>query len=243
MKWFTSSSSTAAAEAEATKTMKTTSNAGLSSSLVQKENLVMTDAEQLDHLIAGGAVQDVATAQRASFLGSNRRHLWADAGLGLVAYTCSGLQHIHGQSNAITLLTMWTAGTTFLINAAQRKYLQEAMDGALPTAASQVSSASAASSTSTATALVDAAAGSGSTTTQIAASRPIFGAAPTSSELRQMQQNIFKLEAVASLIWMMASLQRFRIFKRLKWCGYSSWMGLGCSAYFSTRHLYNVLVV
>jgi hypothetical protein len=51
----------------------------------------------------------------------------------------------------------------------------------------------------------------------------------------------FRYESMASWIWMLASFQQFRQTKVLRYAGYSSWTGLGCVAYFGTRHLTNVM--
>ncbi|CUE83523.1 Hypothetical protein, putative [Bodo saltans] len=53
----------------------------------------------------------------------------------------------------------------------------------------------------------------------------------------------FRYESMASWIWMLASFQQFRQTKVLKYAGFSSWTGFGCVAYFSTRHLTNMVTM
>ncbi|CBH12403.1 hypothetical protein, conserved [Trypanosoma brucei gambiense DAL972] len=56
------------------------------------------------------------------------------------------------------------------------------------------------------------------------------------------EKNVFQLEAVASWVWMLSSLQQFKMHKRLKYCGYSSWTALCCCTYFTFRHMYQMLL-
>ncbi|KAK7195642.1 hypothetical protein NESM_000493400 [Novymonas esmeraldas] len=181
----------------------------------------LSEAEQLDLLVAGAPLEDAEAQDAARFVRSNSRHTYADVVLGCAVYTFSGLQHVHGQSTALTLLTMWTVGTAFLVDVAERKLLQESLLLAVgqrtPTAPAAGAVASAPTTAPT--------------------------AAPAAREtLATQRRNVFTTQAVASWVWMLASLQQFKVHKRLKWCGYSSWMGLGCAGYYSTRVAYNLLV-
>lgn len=49
--------------------------------------------------------------------------------------------------------------------------------------------------------------------------------------------NIFVFEAVAAWMWMLCSFQQFNATKKLKYAGYSSWMGLVAATYYSTQHM------
>ncbi|KAG5505468.1 hypothetical protein GH5_03495 [Leishmania sp. Ghana 2012 LV757] len=208
-----------------------------------------TEAEQLNLLVAGARLDDTEAQDMARFLGSNKRHTYADGLLSCVVYTFSGLQHIHGQSNALTLLTMWTVGTTFLVDVAERKYLQEFLQGTLR-AAEATSEAEQQvlrnqpphNTTATSTpgeATAAPAMSAASCTLPSGMKKP----SPHDMEkLAEQQRKVFLTQAVASWVWMLASFQQFKVHKRLKWCGYSSWMGLGCAGYYTTRHLYSLLV-
>ncbi|CAG9573974.1 conserved hypothetical protein [Leishmania major strain Friedlin] len=209
----------------------------------------LTEAEQLDLLVAGARLDDTEAQDTARFLGSNRRHMYADGLLSCAAYTFSGLHHIQGQSSALTLLTMWTVGTTFLVDVAERKYLQESLQGTLRTAKTtseaekpllldQPPHNATPASTPRKAAVVPA-----MPTSSDSLSSAIKKPAPRDKEkLAEQQRKVFLTQAVASWLWMLASFQQFKVHKRLKWCGYSSWMGLGCAGYYTTRHLYNLLV-
>lgn len=211
-----------------------------------QEKPTLTEAEQLDLLVGGVRLDDTEAKDKASFLRSNQRHMYLDGFLSCAAYTFSGLQHIQGQSNALTLLTMWTVGTTFLVDAGERKYLQDALQGTLPMMqkASEVAAqppqsevANVGSVDGTATAAKAASAPVHHTLSSTMVSAPL-----DASKLADQQRKIFLTQTVASWVWMLASFQQFKVHKRLKWCGYSSWMGLGCVSYYTTRHVYNLLV-
>ncbi|TPP54050.1 hypothetical protein CGC20_16310 [Leishmania donovani] len=206
-------------------------------------------AEQLDLLVAGARLDGTEAQDTDRFLGSNRRHTYADGLLSCAAYTFSGLQHIQGQSSALTLLTMWTVGTTFLVDVAERKYLQESLQSTLCTTQTR--------SVAEKPVLLDqpphnatpastpgkAAVAPAMPTAYDSLSSAIKKSAPQDKEkLAEQQRKVFLTQAVASWLWMLASFQQFKVHKRLKWCGYSSWMGLGCAGYYTTRHLYNLLV-
>ncbi|KPI89427.1 hypothetical protein ABL78_1463 [Leptomonas seymouri] len=209
------------------------------------EQPILTDAEQLDLLIGGARLDDTEAKDKAAFLVSNKRHSYVDALLGCAVYTFSGLQHIQGQSNALTLLTMWTVGTTFLVDAGERRYLQDAVQGTLPNVwYSNLAGAAAEQKQFNETMPVKAGdAASQSSASASAAHLSTFSPAPVDAgKLAGQQRNIFMTQTVASWVWMLASFQQFKVHKRLKWCGYSSWMGLGCVSYYTTRHVYNLLV-
>jgi hypothetical protein len=223
----------------------------------------LSEAEQLDLLVGGARLDDTEAKDKAAFLGSNKRHMLLDGLLSCAVYTFSGLQHIQGQSNALTLLTMWTVGTTFLVDAGERKYLQEALQGTLSNkqqanstnaplplqqhqqqqkvCSDTVRSTTADESTSAACA-VDQTAGAPSRGSA-AVSPAMVPVGQDAAKLAELQRKVFMTPTVASWVWMLASFQQFKVHKRLKWCGYSSWMGLGCVAYYTTRHMYNLLVV
>nr|CCD11954.1 unnamed protein product [Trypanosoma congolense IL3000] len=128
----------------------------------------------------------------AAFIRSNRRHKVADAVLALVAYTFSGFIYMYGQGTALTTLSMWAAGTTFLLNMQVRKVFElEDEEKRLRVAA----------------------------------------------DAGLQEKNVFQLEMVASWVWLLCSMQQFKIHKRLKYSGYSSWTALGCCSYFTLRHM------
>ncbi|CBZ27073.1 conserved hypothetical protein [Leishmania mexicana MHOM/GT/2001/U1103] len=254
MGWFRSSTS-GAAVAAGTATAEAPAAAAEHGSQHQQPRLQtdspapLTEAEQLDLLVAGARLDDMEAQDTARFLGSNRRHMYADGLLSCAAYTFSGLQHMQGQSNALTLLTMWTVGTTFLVDVAERKYLQESLQGTLRTtkttseAEKPVSPDQSPQNATTASTPGIAAVAPAMRTASDSLSSTIKKSAPQDKEkLSEQQRRVFLTPAVASWLWMLASLQQFKAHKRLKWCGYSSWMGLGCAGYYTTRHLYNLLV-
>lgn len=244
MGWFspsrTSAPTTGAAEGAAAiektpamSTSSTTAAPTAASAPQSTEKLTYTEAEQLDQLIGGARLDDAAAHDKAAFLRSNRRHMYVDGFLSCAAYTFSGLQHIHGQSNALTLLTMWTVGTTFLVDAGERRYLSDVLQGTLPTMQKGGK-----------TATSEDTADDKSSTPVIANVSPVTASTPPldAAKIAEQQRKIFLTQAVASWVWMLASFQQFKVHKRLKWCGYSSWMGLGCVGYYTTRHMYNLLV-
>nr|CAJ2473419.1 unnamed protein product [Leishmania braziliensis] len=209
----------------------------------------LTEAEQLDLLVAGERLDDTEAQDTTRFLGTNRRHMYADGLLSCAVYTFSGLQHIQGQSNALTLLTMWTVGTTFLVDVAERKHLHESLQSTLriATATSKaealVLNDQPQDDTTTTSTLGKAAVAPALSTASGTVSSVMMKAAPQDKEkLAEQQRKVFLTQAVASWVWMLASFQQFKVHKRLKWCGYSSWVGLGCTGYYTTRHLYNLLV-
>ncbi|KAG5504982.1 hypothetical protein JKF63_04429 [Porcisia hertigi] len=205
----------------------------------------MTEAEQLDLLVAGARTDDTEAQDTARFLRSNKRHTYTDGLLGFAVYTFSGLQHIQGQSNALTLLTMWTVGTTFLVDVAERKYLQESLQGGTPTTPAPLTGKPASIAEHPVLPTQpphDATAAPTLENVAVAPAMTMKLAPQDKEKLAGQQRQVFLTQAVASWVWMLASFQQFKVHKRLKWCGYSSWMGLGCAAYYSTRHLYNLLV-
>lgn len=224
------------------------------------EQPALSEAEQLDLLVGGARLDDTAAQDKAAFLGSNKRHMYLDGFLGCAVYTFSGLQHIQGQSNALTLLTMWTVGTTFLVDAGERKYLQDALLGTLPTIQKANTTGAAAGGKQQRSQLhgddnnssSNSAMKNGETSSYVvppsasnvnnAVTSTMVPAVQDPVKLAEQQRKIFMTQAVASWVWMLASFQQFKVHKRLKWCGYSSWMGLGCVAYYTTRHVYNLLV-
>lgn len=177
----------------------------------------LAEEEQLQRLVEGAPSTEEAESNLHRFLSSNTRHMYADVVIGTSAYTLSGLQHMHGQSNALGLLSIWAAGTTFMMNVGLRKYL----DGAVRQQKEL------------------------SGVKELAAAADSASSAPTVGPIGNLEvakRNVFKLEAVGSWVWMLSAMQQFKVHKRLKWCGYSSWMGLGCSMYFTLRHMYSILI-
>ncbi|KPA85746.1 putative mitochondrial hypothetical protein [Leptomonas pyrrhocoris] len=212
---------------------------------------ILTEAEQLDLLVGGARLDDAEAKDKAAFLRSNKRHTYLDGFLSCAVYTFSGLQHIHGQSNALTLLTMWTVGTTFLVDAGERTYLQNALQGTLPdmqtptrdeTAAEQQQNNATATSMKGDENVLERGRNETAASVSTALSSTMTPAPVEAGKLAEQQRKIFLTQTVASWVWMLASFQQFKVHKRLKWCGYSSWMGLGCVSYFTTRHMYNLLV-
>ncbi|GET88577.1 hypothetical protein, conserved [Leishmania tarentolae] len=252
MGWFRSSASgtAVAAGTDTAETLAAATEHESQQQLLQKNSPApLTEAEQLDLLVAGARLDDKEAQDTERFLRSNRRHTYADGLLSCAVYTLSGLQHIQGQSNALTLLTMWTVGTTFLVDVAERKYLQQFLQGTQPTnnregeAGLQVSLDQPPHNTTTASMPGKSAVGSAMSAPSGSLSSAMKKSAPQDKEkLAEQQRKVFLTQAVASWLWMLASFQQFKVHKRLKWCGYSSWMGLGCAGYYTTRHLYNLLV-
>ncbi|ORC87967.1 uncharacterized protein TM35_000192110 [Trypanosoma theileri] len=152
----------------------------------------------LRNIVEGVGQRQQMQESSAAFLRSNYRHKIADVFFALSTYTFSGLLHVHGQSTALTSLSLWAAGTTFLLNMQVRKVFD------LPdeTKRRQVE-----------------------------------------TEMNLQERNVFQLEMVASWVWMLSSMQQFKLHRRMKYCGYSSWMGLGTCMYFTLRHAYNVLLL
>ncbi|KAG8348978.1 hypothetical protein ERJ75_000141700 [Trypanosoma vivax] len=155
------------------------------------------DQNELMYVIEGGPLRSSRCDSAEEFLRSNNRHKALDGLLAVAAYTFSGLIHFRGQSTVLVSLSLWTAGTTYLINLQARRLL-----------------------------------GLGDTGER---QRAI-------SAMNTTEKNVFWLEVVASWVWLLASMQQFKIHKRLKYCGYSSWTALGCSTYFTCRHVWNTLL-
>lgn len=215
------------------------------------------EAEQLSLLVAGAPDNTAQEKTVQRFLRSNNRHCYVDGAMGCAAYTYSALQHINGQSNALTLLSMWAAGTTFLVNVAMRKLVQEQVapspeflklqqqklqlqEDKLKKEAAKRSGDGGKNNNNNNTSVEPEAAIAVVTATPTADNVPSLDAALRI--VSDQKANVFQLEAIASWIWMLSSLQQFRVHKRLKWCGYSSWCGLGCSAYFTLRYMYGILI-
>ncbi|RNF05028.1 hypothetical protein TraAM80_04797 [Trypanosoma rangeli] len=154
--------------------------------------------EDIRNIVEGAAQRQELESSVDVFLRSNARHKAADVLLALSAYTFGGLMHVRGQGTALTSLSMWASGTTFLLNMQVRKVFE----------------------------IEDAA-------------RRHQVAAGMSLE----EKNVFQLETVASWVWMLTSMQQFKAYKLMKYCGYSSWTGLGCCMYFTLRHMYNVMLL
>jgi hypothetical protein len=60
------------------------------------------------------------------------------------------------------------------------------------------------------------------------------------SQLRHVrgpEPEIWQGELQCMALWFLASFRQFREYRTLKWAGYSSWAGLGLSAYYSVRAL------
>ncbi|EPY20794.1 hypothetical protein STCU_07795 [Strigomonas culicis] len=200
--------------------------------------------QQLSLLVAGAPDTGAQERQVQRFLRSNHRHCYVDGALGGAAYTYSALQHMHGQSNALTLLSMWAAGTTFLVNVAMRKLVQEEVAPSPEFLRMQQQAQQRRGEAQAKAATVGDTTTTSSSTTPAAAVTP-GGVPDLTAALRiisEKKAEVFQLETVASWIWMLSSLQQFRVHKRLKWCGYSSWSGLACSAYFTLRYMYGVLL-
>ncbi|RNF26593.1 uncharacterized protein Tco025E_01125 [Trypanosoma conorhini] len=155
-------------------------------------------AADLRGIVEGAAQRQELEQSADAFLRSNTRHKAADVLLALCAYTFGGLMHVRGQGTALTSLSMWASGTTFLLNMQVRKVFE----------------------------IEDTA-----RRRQVAAGMSLE------------ERNVFQLETVASWVWMLTSMQQFKVHKRMKYCGYSSWMGLGCCMYFTLRHAYNALLL
>lgn len=202
------------------------------------------EVDPLSLLVAGAPDTSAQEKTVQRFLRSNNRHCYVDGALGCAAYTYSALQHIHGQSNALTLLSMWAAGTTFLVNVAMRKLVQEQVAPSpefLKLQQQKQQAQQAQENKKQKEEEKKNGASTVATTTTVATG----GVPDLNAALRivsEQKANVFQLETVASWIWMLSSLQQFRVHKRLKWCGYSSWCGLGCSAYFTLRYMYGLLI-
>ncbi|KAF8295464.1 hypothetical protein TcYC6_0093640 [Trypanosoma cruzi] len=158
----------------------------------------MSVEEDLSRIVEGAAQRQELEQGITAFLRSNARHKVADVLLALSAYTFGGLMHVRGQGTALTSLSMWTSGTTFLLNMQVRKVFD----------------------------IEDSA-----KRRQVAAGMSLE------------EKNVFQLETVASWLWMLSSMQQFKLHKRMKYCGYSSWMGLGCCMYFTLRHTYCMMLL
>ncbi|KAG5479100.1 hypothetical protein LSCM1_02949 [Leishmania martiniquensis] len=242
MAWFRSSAAEAAGTATAAEPVAAEQRESQQQRHVNS-SASLTETEQLDLLVAGARLDNAEAQDMARFLGSNKRHTYADGLLGCAVYTLSGLQHIQGQSNALTLLTMWTVGTTFLVDVAERKYLQESLQGTLRAAEATSEWEQSPLDTRSASTPGQAAAAPTAPATSYALPSGMTKLAGQDREkLAEQHRKVFLTQAVASWVWMLASFQQFKVHKRLKWCGYSSWMGLGCAGYYTTRHLYNLLV-
>lgn len=202
-------------------------------------------------LIAGAPDTEAEKGDLLRFIRSNRRHMYTDGVLGCATYTFSALQHVQGQSTALTMITLWAAGTTYLINGSMRRYLNDvSLQSPLlaPPPSQQRADETPAqgdgSSTMTAGSTTSAAGATGSAAWVgfSPSSSAARGGSLVAQDIAKEKRNVFKLEAVASWLWMMASLEQFKVHKRLKWCGYSSWMGLGCAGYYTLRYAYNLMV-
>lgn len=215
--------------------------------VVEPEN-PPADVDELSLIIAGAPDNSARVAATKKFIASNRRHSYADGVCGVAAYVFSGLMHVRGQSTALTLLSMWAAGTTFFVNVAMRRVLTEASlaslesdgsslcdDGATGTRTKEVS-------TEVTTVSSRSETGAAGRSRQAESARRELRHMAATADFETQVRKVFQMEAVGSWIWVLASLQQFRIHKRLQWCGYSSWMGLSCAMYYTLRHAYNVLV-
>ncbi|CAD2218431.1 hypothetical protein, conserved [Angomonas deanei] len=200
------------------KSSKVTAEEALQARETQKQE---KEKERLAMLIEG-APSEVETGVVRSFLQSNQRHMYADAVCGSAAYVFSALQHVQGQSSALTLLSMWTAGTTFLVSIASRKY---AMELVAPTRSTETNEKGEEATTVN---------NNNSVTTL-----PLNEAMAIIQEQRPLS---FQLETIGSWVWMLAAFQQFKIHKTLKWSGYCSWTGMCCGLYFTLRHLYNNMI-
>lgn len=61
------------------------------------------------------------------------------------------------------------------------------------------------------------------------------------SQLRHVRGNapeMWQGEAMAAILWWMASFRQFKEYRTLKWAGYSSWTGLLLATYYSFRALF-----
>lgn len=226
----------------------------------QKSAAPSLSEEERIALLVGGADPDGVDARAAGkqkFLASNSRHLYADVALSGLTYFYSGAQHLHGQSNALTLLSMWAAGTTFLVNAGLRSYVGDlvANDGVYkeysmknPKEIADAAAAAAAAGTN----LTDAAAAKdnknttvgGGTNAFLESSEKISVTLHTMSPADVMvkQKSVFQMEAVGSWVWLLSSFQQFRMHKQLRWAGYSSWFAMGSAFYFTMRYMYNIMI-
>ncbi|KEG14472.1 hypothetical protein DQ04_00451110 [Trypanosoma grayi] len=177
---------------------KTTATSASSSPDSPAKARVAIEEDDIRNVVEGAAHRQLSEESSSSFLRSNKRHKIADVVLAVSAYTFSGLLHVHGQSTALTSLSMWAAGTTYLLNMQVRKVFD----------------------------LEDA-----------------TRRREVATEMNLQEKNVFQLEMVASWVWMLSSMQQFKLYKRMKYCGYSSWTGLGCCMYFTLRHMYSVLLL
>lgn len=208
------------------------------------------DDVDVQRIIAGAHENTIESAELRRFMRSNKRHSFADGALGVSAYTFGALQHFSNQSSLLTLVSMWIAGTTFLVNYGIRRHFIDTTEQQLLTSIPHNHDGSV---SATPPALASS---------ELAAASPAASAVPRTSDggvaggransaltttiVKEMsldKKNIFKLEVVASWVWMLAAFQQFNTFQRLRWCGYSSWLGLTCVTYYSFRHIYNLVTV